>query len=177
MRKESDMLFLVMSLLCWSQTKGGCSGPIVSISGDEWILSAGDGFKLSCEFVCLTVQHVAQLWRNSPQEESVSLVNVTSILPNVTIVLSISSATKADTGYYSCMTQPPDTISSEVLIQVADNLSTSTLTTSSNPGCASTKKYSSAASLQGQIWFWILLGKTAILLLSLASLAVKYKRG
>ncbi|KAL7386487.1 hypothetical protein ABVT39_009291 [Epinephelus coioides] len=122
MRKESDMLFLVMSLLCWSQTKGGCSGPIVSISGDEWILSAGDGFKLSCEFVCLTVQHVAQLWRNSPQEESVSLVNVTSILPNVTIVLSISSATKADTGYYSCMTQPPDTISSEVLIQVAGKI-------------------------------------------------------
>lgn len=31
------------------------------------------------------------------------------------------------------------------------------------------------AGLKGQLWFWVLLGKTTILLLSLASLAVKHK--
>lgn len=32
------------------------------------------------------------------------------------------------------------------------------------------------AGLKGQMWFWMILGKTGILLLSLASLAVKHKR-
>lgn len=47
----------------------GCSGPIVSIFGrDDWVLPAGEGFKLSCEFTCLRPKHVAQLWRDSRQE-------------------------------------------------------------------------------------------------------------
>ncbi|XP_078121034.1 uncharacterized protein LOC144527052 isoform X2 [Sander vitreus] len=171
MIKKSEMLFLVMSLLYWSQAKGGCSGAIVSISGDRE-LSAGDGFNLSCQFTCLRAQHVAQLWRKSPHEGSVSLVNITSMLPNVTLVLSVSCATKTDTGHYYCKTQPPDTISPVVSIQIADNL-----TTSSTPRCDGSQQHSSVAGLQGQIWYWILLGKTAILLLSLAYLAVKCKRG
>ncbi|KAF1383272.1 hypothetical protein PFLUV_G00130020 [Perca fluviatilis] len=176
MIKESEMLFLVMSLLYWSQAEGGCRGAIVSISGDRE-LSAGEGFNLTCEFKCLA-HHVAQLqWRNSSQEGRVSLVNITSILPNVTLVLSVSSSTKTDTGYYSCRTQPPDTISPEVWIQIADNLTTPNLTTSSTPRCDSSEQPSSVAGLQGQLWYWILLGKTAVLLLSLAYLAVKCKRG
>ncbi|XP_044075031.1 uncharacterized protein LOC122886646 isoform X2 [Siniperca chuatsi] len=181
MKKESDMLFLVIMLLCWTQTEasaGGCSGALVSISGGNSVLPAGQGFKVSCEFTCLSPQHVTQLWRESRNEDRVSLVNITSNLSSVILVLSISSATKADTGYYFCRTQPPDTISPKVAIQIADNVTTSTLTTPSTPRCDSTQQHSSAAGLQGQIWYWILLGKTAILLLlSLASLAVKYKRG
>lgn len=50
------------------------------------------------------------------------LVNITSYLPNVTVALSIDSATSADTGYYYCMTDPPDTISPNVLIEVAGKL-------------------------------------------------------
>lgn len=33
------------------------------------------------------------------------------------------------------------------------------------------------AGLQGQMWYWMLLGKAVIFLLSLTSLAVKHKRG
>ncbi|GAA6229450.1 uncharacterized protein LOC122886646 isoform X2 [Lates japonicus] len=173
------MLVLVMSLLCWTQTEGGCSETLVSISGDNGELSAGESFKLSCEFTCLGAHHVAQLWRNSGYKDGVSLVNITSIHPSVSLVLIISFATKSDTGNYSCMTQPPDTISPTVSIQIADNLTTtmSTLTTANISSCYSTQQPSRAAGLQGQVWYWMLLGKSAILLFSLASLAVKYKRG
>lgn len=47
------------------------------------------------------------------------LINITSTLSDVIIVLSISSATVADTGYYSCMTYPPHSISPQVLVQIA----------------------------------------------------------
>ncbi|KAI3374482.1 hypothetical protein L3Q82_006307 [Scortum barcoo] len=180
MRKESNMFFLVMSLLYWTQIEG-CGRPRVSISnGDGIRLPAGEGFKLSCDFKCLTPRHVAQLWRNNSQESS---INLTSTLPSVTLVLSISSATMADTGYYFCQTQPPEAISPQVSIQIEsemlmkDNLTTSNLTTPSTPQCDSTEQHNSAPGIQGQLWYWNLLGKTAILLLSLASLAVKYKRG
>ena len=51
-----------------------------------------------------------------------SLINITSTVPDVTVVLNVSSATKADTGYYSCMTLPPDTISPEVLIEISGKI-------------------------------------------------------
>ncbi|AWP04747.1 Hypothetical protein SMAX5B_016304 [Scophthalmus maximus] len=160
---------------------GGCSETLVSISEYDRVLSAGQGFTLSCEFTCLGVQHVAQLWRNQEFEDRVSLINITSIHPNVSLVLSISFATKADAGYYSCRTQPPDTISPMVLIQVAENLTTSTttspLTTSSGWTCVSSEQPSCAAGLKAQIWFWMLLGKSATLLLGVAFLALRYRRG
>ncbi|XP_016519761.1 uncharacterized protein LOC103156351 isoform X1 [Poecilia formosa] len=57
----------------------------------------------------------------------------------------------------------------------------STPTTVSNQKLCSTDLHKEpdlyVSSLQGQMWYWMLLGKAAILLLSLASLAVKYKRG
>lgn len=55
-------------------------------------------------------------------QDKVSLVNITSSLPDMIVILSINSATKADSGYYSCKTQPPDTISPPVLIQVAGKI-------------------------------------------------------
>lgn len=48
-----------------------------------------------------------------------SLVNITYILPNVIVVLSISSATKEHTGYYSCRTEPPNVKSHDFLIQIS----------------------------------------------------------
>ncbi|XP_059201298.1 uncharacterized protein LOC131981023 [Centropristis striata] len=191
-RRDSDMLFLLMGLLCWSQSEGGCSETVVSISGDDRQLSAGDGFNLSCEFTCLRAHHIAQLWWRSPQEEKVSLVNMSSVLPDVVLVLRVSSATKTHTGYYSCRTQPPDTISPDVLIQITDDpstpalttptlatptLTTPTLTTPSPPQCVSSSQQSTAAGLQGQMWIWVLLGKTLVLLLSLICLSVNYNRG
>ncbi|KAM7378750.1 hypothetical protein PAMP_004349 [Pampus punctatissimus] len=185
MRKESDMLFLVMSLLYWTQTEGSCSETSLTFYGDN-TLYAGDSFKLACEFKCLEPQHVAQLWKNRGYENGVCQVNVSSIQPNMTVVLHINSVTKADTGYYSCMTQPAETFS-QIYIEIVEgtrhnttrdqsNFTASTLTTLSMPLCNSTQQYS-AAGVQGQVWYWTLLGKTFILLFSLASLAVKYIRG
>ncbi|XP_071348089.1 uncharacterized protein [Trachinotus anak] len=178
-REESDMLVLVMSLLCWSQAEGGCRGPLVIISANKMMLSDGEDLRLRCDFTCLRAKHVAQLWKNREYEDRVSLVNVTSLVPSVSLVVNMSFATEAHTGYYSCMTQPPDTISPDIFIQTAYNLTTvtSTPTTSSTSRCDSTQQLKGAAGLQGQIWFWMLLGKCALLLLSLASLAVKHKRG
>nr|XP_046263731.1 uncharacterized protein LOC124069059 isoform X2 [Scatophagus argus] len=116
------------------------------------------------------------MWRESEDQDRVSVFNITSILPDVIVVVTVDSATTADTGRYFCMTMPPDAISPQVLIQIADNLTTSTLTTPSTPLCDSTQKHSSATGLLGQIWYWILLGKTAIFLFSLAALAVKCMR-
>ncbi|KAK2843978.1 hypothetical protein Q5P01_010637 [Channa striata] len=178
------MLFLIMSLLHWTQTEGRCSAA-VSITGQDRQLSVGEGFKLSCEFTCLGGQHVAQLWRNSRSGDGVSLVNVSSVLPNVSLVLNICSATKADSGDYQCRTQPPNTISPLLSIQIADDLTTrksSRPTNSSqqpnSAGCECTQPCdpTSQNGLRGQIWYWMLLGKTAVLLLSSAFLAVKYKR-
>ncbi|XP_027138694.1 uncharacterized protein LOC109140292 isoform X2 [Larimichthys crocea] len=176
MRKGTDMLFLMMCLLYWTQTEGSCSGAIVSIFEDDMVLPVGGGFNLSCDFTCLERHHIPQLWRRSEQD-TVSLVNMTSIFPNVIMVLSISSATKADAGSYFCRTEPPDTISSSVIIQIADNLTASTLTTPSTPQPDSSQQKNSAAGLLVQIWFWVLLGKTTILILSVTALAVKHKRG
>ncbi|MED6255507.1 hypothetical protein ATANTOWER_010736 [Ataeniobius toweri] len=53
----------------------------------------------------------------------------------------------------------------------------STLTTPSSQKFCSTDQHSSQAGLEGQMWYWMLLGKAAVLLFSLVSLAVKYKRG
>ncbi|KAM8728810.1 uncharacterized protein AB9X84_001975 [Acanthopagrus schlegelii] len=175
MRKESYMLFLAMILLYWTQTEGGCIGTSVKIYGKNNI-PAGKNFNLSCEFTCLEPKHVIQLWRNRRNEEKVSLVNVTYILPNVTVVLSISSAMTEHTGYYSCRTEPPNAKSPDFFVQISDPPVTSTPTTLSTPQLVSTQKHSNAAGLSGQMWFWILLGKTTIFLLSLASLAVEYKR-
>ncbi|KAI9537833.1 hypothetical protein NQZ68_020806 [Dissostichus eleginoides] len=183
MRRQSHMLLLLVSLLYLSPAEGGCSRAIVIISGDDRLLSSGEGFNLSCEFSCLRAHHVAQLWRSAPQEgdtisakESMSLVNMSSALPDVILVLRIRSATPAHSGDYSCMTQPPDTISPKVSILIADNLTTSSPAPSSSPLCDSSQQHSRATALQGQLWYWILLGKAALLLFSLACLAVKYKR-
>ncbi|XP_067460970.1 uncharacterized protein [Thunnus thynnus] len=179
------MLFLVVSLLCWTQTEATyrqCGKTSMTFYGENMVLHAGEGFKLGCEIKCLEAQHVAQLWKNRGYEGGVCLVNVSSIQPNVTLVLHISSVTKADTGYYSCTVHPSDTIS-QIFIQIVEgtrpntsattpdprNFTTSTLTTPSLPVCNS-------SGLQGQLWFWMLLGKSAIFLLCLVCLAVKYKK-
>ena len=52
-------------------------------------------------------------------QEKVLLVNVTYILPNVTVVLSISSAITEHTGYYSCRTEPPNAKSPDFFIQIS----------------------------------------------------------
>lgn len=51
---------------------------------------------------------------------------MTSSHPDVTVVLSVSSATELDTGYYLCTTQPPDTISPQVLIQITGKVQLNT---------------------------------------------------
>jgi len=43
---------------------GVCSQALVSISPREMFVHTGAHFKLSCEFTCLSAQHVAQLWRD-----------------------------------------------------------------------------------------------------------------
>lgn len=47
------------------------------------------------------------------------LINIISNLSDVIMVLTITSATVADTGYYFCMTDPPHGISPKVLVQIA----------------------------------------------------------
>ncbi|KAM3605151.1 uncharacterized protein V6R79_021450 [Siganus canaliculatus] len=110
------------------------------------------------------------MWKKDAHQVKTPLFNVTSDLPYLTVVLSVASATNADSGDYSCMTQPPDAIGAEVAVEVTGNLATSSPTTGSSPQCDSSLQ-TSHAGLQGQMWFWILLGKTAVLLLSLATLA------
>ncbi|KAM9321979.1 uncharacterized protein KZ484_020223 [Pholidichthys leucotaenia] len=175
--KESEMLVVVMSLLCWTQAQGACNTPKVILHGNEMMVPVGGAFTVNCEFTCLTVKHVAQLWRDHPQDKA-SLLNATAIKPNVTLVLNISSATEGDGGHYFCMTHPPHAISPRIQIRV-DNLTryNSTLTTPSITHSEHTQQPSSTAGLLGQMWCWMLLGKTAILLLIVASLTVKYKRG
>lgn len=55
-------------------------------------------------------------------QDEKSLVNITSILPNVTMVLSVQSAAMADAGNYTCMTQPPIAISPPVSIYIVGKL-------------------------------------------------------
>ncbi|KAG8013847.1 39S ribosomal protein L37 [Nibea albiflora] len=131
--------------------RGSCRGAIVSIVEDAMLLPVGGGFNLSCDFTCLEGHHVAQLWRKN-ERDTLSLVNMTSIFPNMTMVLSISSATKADAGSYFCMTQPPDTISPLVFIQIADNLTASTMTTPSTPQPDSIQQKNSAAGVRQALW-------------------------
>lgn len=47
---------------------GGCSGTIASISGNDRVLPAGNGFNVSCRFACLRPKHIAQLWWDSGRE-------------------------------------------------------------------------------------------------------------
>lgn len=165
---QAELLVLVVSLLCWTEAEDDCNQAGVNTSGDM-VISPGEAFRLNCTFICLKNSHVAQLWKNNEP-----LVNISSALPNVTLVLNVQSFTKAHTGQYQCKTYPPHTISPTFSIQIAEEISS--LTTSS-PKCNCTQQTHNATGLKGQVWFWVLLGKTTILLLSLASLAVKHKTG
>ncbi|KAM9718415.1 uncharacterized protein ACNS7B_019602 [Menidia menidia] len=174
MKETSDMFALVMCLLFWTPDEGICCHPLVHISPKSaFELPPGAHFKLSCEFTCLHAQHVAQLWRENGKEK-VSLINVTSNHPNVTVDLNVSFVTKAYTGSYCCMTNPPDTISPSVFFKITDTLTkTFTLTTTSAPTCNGTHQHNGARGLQAQIWCWMLLGKTVIFLLIIASLTYR----
>ncbi|XP_030017199.1 uncharacterized protein LOC115437936 [Sphaeramia orbicularis] len=201
MGKVQHMEFLVLSLLISTQTAGGCTKTSVTLRQNNSCLLAGESFHLSCEFTCLGAQDFALLRRKkSLNEIGDVLVNMTSLQPNVTLGLHISSATKADTGYYSCRTDPAKTISRDVVIQITDNaatckwvtpgttrvysalqqLSTAVITPELNVTAPNTARVDSnhhqpsTAGLQGQMWFWLLLGKASFLLLSLASQALKH---
>ncbi|XP_076732741.1 uncharacterized protein LOC143413474 [Maylandia zebra] len=167
---KAELLVLVVSLLCWTEAEDDCDQAGVNTSGDM-VISPGEAFRLNCTFICLKNSHVAQLWKNNE-----SLVNISSALPNVTLVLNVQSFTKAHTGQYQCKTYPPHTISPAFSIQIANNFTGKPPSlTISSPKCNCTQQTHNAAGLKGQLWFWVLLGKTTILLLSLASLAVKHK--
>ncbi|XP_021177749.2 uncharacterized protein LOC105933867 isoform X2 [Fundulus heteroclitus] len=146
------------------------------------------------------------MWKNYNSENQECLINMTSTQSNVTAGLNIKFTTAEDAGTYSCSTFPPEAHSLQIPIVVngsqgdckpvstvevkerlpghqrQDSLPTpSALTTLSSQRLCNRDQYSSEAGdnsgLWGQMWYWMLLGKAAILLLSLASLAVKCKRG
>ncbi|XP_016519762.1 uncharacterized protein LOC103156351 isoform X2 [Poecilia formosa] len=179
------MLALVISLISLIPANGAAHGADVSISpGNGFKYRVGVDFNLSCKFTFLSSMHFAQMWKEGERKKC--LINMTSSQPNVTVILHITSAKIADTGNYSCSTHPDyktvDAISPLVYIQITGSQATpSTPTTVSNQKLCSTDLHKEpdlyVSSLQGQMWYWMLLGKAAILLLSLASLAVKYKRG
>ncbi|XP_078143737.1 uncharacterized protein LOC144542127 [Centroberyx gerrardi] len=134
-------------------------------------------------FISSEYTEVYILCGTSGSADSECLVNISSAQPSLTLVLHISAATGADSGRYYCKTQPPNALSNRALIQVAEGPSPPVPSgdPSSPPGSPAPNlttpnthtQGTSAAGLLGQMWWWVLLAKIAILLHMLTYLAAK----
>ncbi len=65
---STEQTDLFMSTSFTASSVAGCSTSVSISGGDDRVLPAAEGFKLSCEFTCLRPHHVAQLWRDSTHE-------------------------------------------------------------------------------------------------------------